>query len=610
MADVVLTTLNARYAHASFGLRYLMANLPDGLRARAVMMEFDISQRAVDVLEKILAQRPRVVGVGVYIWNARESAELVAALKRVRPDVIVVLGGPEVSYETEQQAIVRDADHVITGEADLAFGDLCAKLLAGQRPLMKVVAAELPEFEEEQATERRRGRRGKSDGATERRSDEGERDEATKGEAAAEVAGTESGGDGTARTDDAGLPVFPSVASSLRRSVALPYHLYTDTDLARRVVYVEASRGCPFKCEFCLSSLDVPVRNVAPDDFLGHMGRLLERGLRQFKFVDRTFNLNLNVSRRILEFFLERYEPGMFLHFEMIPDRLPEALRGIIARFPAGALQFEVGIQTFNPDVAQRISRRQDYMKLADNLTFLRQHTSVHVHADLIVGLPGEDADSFGRGFDQLVALRPQEIQVGLLKRLRGTPIVRHDAAFGMIYSPHPPYEVLETAAIDFATMQRLRRFARYWDLIANSGNFLGATPLIWSRAGRVGEAERAGESPSPFEAFLMLSDWLFARAGQAHGIALVRLYELLFEWLAAGASGSGEDASEAEGEGASEGAAARQAEIARVLGEDYQRGGRSDVPAFLRQWVGPADTRRVRPADVVPRRQRRHLAG
>jgi hypothetical protein len=125
------------------------------------------------------------------------------------------------------------------------------------------------------------------------------------------------------------------------------------------------------------------------------------------------------------------------------------------------------------------------------------------VHADLIVGLPGEDIDSFGRGFDRLLALRPQEIQVGILKRLRGTPIVRHDAEWQMIYSPQPPYEILQNKLIDFATMQRLRRFARFWDLLGNSGNFVETTPLLWA------------DGASPFAEFLRLSDWLGARLGR-----------------------------------------------------------------------------------------------
>ena len=289
MPEIVLTTLTARYAHAAFGLRYLMANLGE-LRPRAEILEFDINQKSTDIVEAILAEDPRIVGFGIYIWNVTPATQVIAELKRLRPRIVIVLGGPEVSFETDQQEICRLADYVITGEADLAFGELCEKLIAGARPEAKVIAAPYPDF-------------------------------------------------------------------SLLK---LPYDLYGDRDLQQRVVYLEASRGCPFSCEFCLSSLDVPVRNVPLDDFLAAMQRLLDRGLQRFKFVDRTFNLNIQTSSAILEFFLTRYQPGRFLHFEMIPDRLPEGLRELIRKFPAGALQFEVGIQSFNSEVCRRISRRQD----------------------------------------------------------------------------------------------------------------------------------------------------------------------------------------------------------------------------------------------------------
>ena len=285
--------------------------------------------------------------------------------------------------------------------------------------------------------------------------------------------------------------------------LALPYGCYTDEDVAHRVIYVEASRGCPFTCEFCLSSLDVPVRQFPLALLLAELERLLERGVRQFKFVDRTFNLNIAASKAILQFFLERWRPGMFVHFEMIPDRLPESLREVIAQFPPGALQFEVGVQTFNEAVSKNISRRQDYGRLEENFRFLRGQTGVHVHADLIVGLPGETLESFAAGFDRLVALGPQEIQVGILKRLRGTPIVRHDQPWQMVYSPHPPYEILRNNLLDFPALQRLRRFARHWDLVGNSGNFIETTPLIWSGGA------------SPFASFMKWSDWLHARSGQ-----------------------------------------------------------------------------------------------
>ena len=518
VADIVLTTLNAKYPHAAFGLRCLMANLGP-LQSRAAMLEFDINQRTTDMLESILAQNPWIVGLGVYIWNVAGATQLAAELKAVRPDVILVLGGPEISYETDRQEIARHADYIVAGEADLAFADLCEKLLSGRRPLQKLIESPLPEYAG--------GRPGQAEEALS------------------------------------------------ARPMELPYDLYTDHDLAHRVVYVEASRGCPFKCEFCLSSLDVPVRNAPLDRFLSDMQKLLGRGLRRFKFVDRTFNLNLNISKAILQFFLDRWEPGLFLHFEMIPDRLPEPLRELIARFPAGSLQFEVGIQTFNNDVSERISRRQDNARVEDNLRYLRERTGVHVHADLIVGLPGEDIASFGRGFDRLVGLGPQEIQVGMLKRLRGTPIVRHDEAWGMVYSSHAPYEVLRTSLISFEAMQKMRRFARYWDLVGNSGNFRQTLPLVF-------------EGGSPFARFMALSEAMFVRMGRNHGIALQDLSRCVFEFLA--------DDLRVDRERA-----------ALTLWEDYQRAGRSDRPDFLMPFVRNLPIPRRGGAGRGPHRQARH---
>jgi radical SAM superfamily enzyme YgiQ (UPF0313 family) len=507
--DIVLTTLNAKYIHASFGLRYLLANLGP-LQAAAGIVEFDIHQRPSDIVEALLARNPSIIGFGVYIWNTSPTAEVIAILKRVRPDVTIVLGGPEVSYETAEQEIVRLADHVITGEADLKFAEVCRDLLE-RRPvaLPKIIPAELPDFSR----------------------------------------------------------------------LVLPYDLYADDDIAHRIIYVEASRGCPFTCEFCLSSLDIPVRQVPLSALFEQLQRLLDRGVRQFKFVDRTFNLNVSASKAILEFFLERHRPGHFFHFEMVPDRLPEALREVIAKFPHGALQFEVGVQTFNEEVGALIKRRQNYQRLDENFRFLRNQTGVHIHADLIVGLPGETLESFAAGFDRLVALGPHEIQVGLLKRLRGTPIVRHDEEWRMNYNPYPPYEILRNQLIDFVTMQKLRRFARYWDLVGNSGNFIETTPLIWN-------------DRSPFESFLHFSEWLHGQGGRTDGIALVRLMELLFEFLT------------------------RELQlkpdlVAETLWRDYQRGGRHDKPVFLKNHLGdetPAmPVSKSRPE--LPKRQARHLA-
>jgi radical SAM superfamily enzyme YgiQ (UPF0313 family) len=480
MPDIVLTTLNAKYIHAAFGLRYLFANLGP-LQARAAIVEFDINQRPLEILEKLLARNPKIIGFGIYIWNAGMTTEVLAALKRVRPDIKVILGGPEISYETDQQELAALADYVIKGEADLKFAEVCQQLLSGQAPEQKLIEAEFPRFEQ----------------------------------------------------------------------LTLPYEFYTEQDIAHRVTYVEASRGCPFHCEFCLSALDIPLRQAPLPALLAHLDKLLARGARQLKFVDRTFNLNLEASKTILEFLLERYQPGHLYHFEMIPDRLPEPLRGVITRFPAGALQFEIGVQSFNPEVCERISRRQDNDKVEETFHFLHSQTGAHLHADLIVGLPGESLQSFASGFNRLVSLHPQEIQVGILKRLRGAPIARHDANWGMIYSPRPPYEILQNKLIDFSTMQRTRRFARYWDLVANSGNFLETTPLLWKTEG------------SPFTGFLRWSDWLYERVSRTDAIALPKLFELVYTYLT----------KEMKLEASS---------VEESLTRDYQRAGRKDLPAFL----------------------------
>ena len=441
MSRLVLATVNARYVHASFGLRYLRANMGE-LREETALIEFVLGARAADMVEQLMEQRPRVIGIGVYIWNVDECTRLVALLKAVSPDVVIVLGGPEVSFEVESQRICDLADYVVTGWGDLAFPALCRQILSGTPPAGKVIAGGTPALSE----------------------------------------------------------------------IELPYHEYTEEDMAKRFIYVEASRGCPFKCEFCLSSLDKTAWGFDLDAFMAELEALHERGARHFRFVDRTFNLKVEVGARILEFFLGRLDERTFLHFEVIPDHLPEKLKVLIARFPAGALQFEVGIQTWNPEVQARISRRQNNARAEENLKWLRAQSNALVHVDLIAGLPGEDIESFAAGFDRLYALRPHEIQVGILKRLRGTPISRHTEAHAMRYNPDAPYNVLQTDCISFRDMQRMSRFARFWELVGNSGRFRRSVQLLLAHA--------------PFARFMAFSDWLFARTGKTHEIALERLFE------------------------------------------------------------------------------------
>lgn len=493
--DIVLSTLNSTYQHAAFGLRYLRANLGP-LQSRAVIKEFTIHRNARDIAEEILSHNPRIVGLGVYIWNTRETLDVVRVLKKVAPEVILILGGPEVSYEAETQEICKWADYVVKGEADFLFRDLCYDLLEkGERPQNKYISGNVPEITE----------------------------------------------------------------------IVFPYDQYDEEDVKNRVIYVEASRGCPYKCEYCLSSLDKNVRNFPLEPFLLEMQKLIEKGVRQFKFIDRTFNLSPKISSEILRFFLDRVELGLFLHFEMVPDRLPLELRELIKQFPPGSLQFEIGIQTFNPEVAKNVSRRNDLVKVAENFVFLREETHVHTHADLIVGLPGETLESFAAGFDQLYRYRPHEIQVGLLKRLKGTPIIRHDQNFKMLYQEHAPFQVLQTSTMSFSEIQKMGRFAKFWDLYANSGHFTQTLPLLLE------------SGTSPFWEFMKFVDFLSEKFPTTRqGIALLALSQALYEYLNL------------------RGADVALDEVKVRLRADYGREGARTLPNFLKA--------------AAPRRQLNHL--
>jgi radical SAM superfamily enzyme YgiQ (UPF0313 family) len=506
MPAIVLTTLNARYIHSAFGLRYLLANMQE-LQPETIIREFTINDEPQEIVGRLLADNPRILGFGVYIWNVEPVSRVVRDLRRLRPDITLVLGGPEVSFEDDLPELASEADFIIAGEGDHAFRELCRHVLAGQPPSRRFIQAPVPDL----------------------------------------------------------------------ATVQLPYDFYTDDDIAHRVLYVEASRGCPFTCEFCLSALEIPVRAFPLPAFLETMQTLLNRGARQFKFVDRTFNLNLRVSRTILEFFLERLRPGMFLHFEMIPDRLPDGLREVIARFPPGVLQFEIGVQSLNPDVNQTISRPQDNERLTSNLRWLRSETGVHIHTDLIIGLPGESPASIASGFDRLRGMGPQEIQLGLLKRLRGTPITRHDDPFRMIYSPHPPYDILQTRDIPFDLMLRFKHLAEWWDRLGNSGRFVATLPWLLDNV------------PSAFAELLAFTDWLQPHVQSRHGIALPRQFELLFRYL-----------TEVRGLPAES--------VAEAVWSDYIRTGRRDRPSFLREFAlsTPQGTSVVRDA-AGPPRQGRH---
>jgi len=443
-ANILLTTLNARYMHTAFGLRYLYANMGP-LQSQTKIIEFTIQELPINIAEQLLSHQPKVIGFSVYIWNVSEVSKVVAMLKQIAPEVKIVFGGPEVSHQPDVPSIADSVDFIISGPGEQSFPELCQQIL----------------------------------------------DE-----------------------DIAQTHYIEGKALALDELV-MPYQYYNDEDIRNRLIYVEASRGCPFKCEFCLSALDKTAKPFSIEPFLDEMEVLLERGLRNFKFIDRTFNLKIATSIRILEFFLERMTDDLYLHFEVVPDHLPDKLKDMLKCFPANSLQFEIGVQTFDPDIQNLISRKQNNEKTKANLTWLRENTGAHLHTDLIFGLPSDSLNNFADSFDQLIVLKPHEIQLGILKRLRGAPLNRHNETYQLRYNPEAPYNILSTSDITFQEMQIVNRFARFWDMIGNSGRFANTLPIILKE--------------QPFQRFLQLSEQLYQRAGSSWKISLKRQFELIF---------------------------------------------------------------------------------
>jgi hypothetical protein len=447
--QLIFTTFNARYSHTALALRCLRANL-GALRDQSEIIEFDNRLSPQTAAEKLLAYEPEILLFSVYIWNLTVISETVAILRALRPELKIIIGGPEVSYEYEDLSLFRNADHLICGEGEEIIESVCADLL-----------------------------------------------------------------DGTV------LPKIIEGTAADLKAIVPPYGEYTDEDIAHRRIYVEASRGCPGNCQYCLSALESGVRTFPLEKLFPMFEKLIERGARIFKFIDRSFNANTAHAAKLLRFFIENRRTGMMLHLEWEPHRLPDELLQIISEAPDGFFQFEVGVQTFTPEVAARIDRRLETRVVEKSIRTLSALPSIHLHADLIAGLPGETMESLATGFDRLHACGPHEIQLGILKKLRGAPIAQHDTDFEMFYHTAPPYDVLQTSTMSFPELQAVRRFARFWDITVNNGRFPNSAPLIWK------------SQPSVFNAFMHWSDWLYKETHATAGFTPGRLGRLLNRFLA-----------------------------------------------------------------------------
>ncbi len=401
-ASVGLVTLNSRYMHIALALRCLRNAARAAGFANTWLAEYTIQTPTWKIAAELLARRPAVLGVSIYIWNRRQSLELIELLKKQDPALRIVIGGPEVSFETAPPSPYVDV--VIAGEGERKWVECLQLWAAGEAPAA--------------ATRAR----------------------------------------------------WATYGSDLPALTELPYRDEDLAGLAERLVYLETSRGCPFTCSFCLSALDESVRFYPDAAVQAQIERLIAAGARRIKFLDRTFNLRKPRVQRLFRWLMGF--PGVEFHFEVVGDLLDEPLLELLAAAPPGMFQFEVGVQSASPETQARVERHQHQPRLFDVIRRLIADGRVHLHVDLIWGLPGETLADIRASFEQVLALQPHELQLGFLKFLPGAPIRRLIGPHGYVYQDAPPYEVISHRDLGAAEVVALKRFEEVFDLYYNRARF------------------------------------------------------------------------------------------------------------------------------------------
>lgn len=433
----LLTTLHSKYIHASLALPCLAAVCGSDC-GEVRICEFTVHEPKEQILAALLAPQPDVIAFSVYIWNRQATLELIDALAVVRPQLRIVVGGPELSWESE--ALLKDHPGIsalIRGEGEIPFFALLAAWGRGES------GAGIPN---------------------------------------------------TLFRCDSDLIEGPCVAPADDLDT-LPSPFATGkVDLKRGLVYYESSRGCPYSCAFCMSALDPKVRSFSLARIEADLKLLLDAEVPQIKFVDRTFNYDGARSRAIWAFILRHNRKSHF-HFEIGAHLLDEESLALLATVPTETFQFEIGVQSTLPATLAAISRNADLEKLERNVRRLRSETQIHLHLDLIYGLPAESYDDFLASLDRVAALHPHALQIEPVKLLPGAPLRRDAGQLGIAFDPHPPYSVLATPLLDFNALEKLRGISRLLDLLVNSHKFSGTIAGLTARHGSLAASLEALES-------------------------------------------------------------------------------------------------------------------
>ena len=440
--NVLLTALNSKFIHTNLAVRYLKQFAQERGYCCEIA-EYTVNQHLPDILDEIYRLRPNVLFLSCYIWNIEMMLELAEEYRRICPDVIIVAGGPEVSYNSEEILKNNPAfNAVLRGEGEIAFTEYL-EFLDQKRDIGQVSSLSY--------------------------------------------------------RDETGTIITTPAAPSLDLSF-LPFPYEDLSSLSNRILYFETIRGCPFRCSYCLSSVAGKVRYLPIELATERLQRFLDARVRQVKFVDRTFNCSKEHTMAIWKYLVEHDNGVTNFHFELTAHLIDEEMITFLKTVRKGLFQFEVGVQSTNPDTIREIRRTTDTERLLEICRRLDEPKNIHLHLDLIAGLPFEDFNSFGNSFDTVMQIRPQQMQMGFLKVLKGSYMAGSAQKYGLVFSRKAPFQVIRTKWIDYDELLLLKDMESVVEDYYNSGLF--PTQINWILS----------KEPSPFRFFLEFGKWKVAQ--------------------------------------------------------------------------------------------------
>lgn len=465
MKKVILAALNAKYIHSNLALRYLSRFQNNNQKHHVETMEFTINQRLDFIAEELFRKQPDVVLFSCYIWNVEMLRQLCPILKKIMPDCVIGFGGPEVSYESETFLRENPAvDFVMRGEGELVFTKYLEHLDAGNPATL-----------------------GEIESLTYRQGDE----------------------------------IFSTPQMHPMDLALLPFPYEDDfSDVQNQIIYYESSRGCPYHCGYCLSSVENGVRFVPLDKVLPDLQKFLDKNVPQVKFIDRTFNCKKSHAMAIWKYLHEHDNGVTNFHFEITADLIDQETIDFLKTVRKGLFQFEIGVQSTNPQTIRAINRNVDFAALSEIVQQIKDGGNIHQHLDLIAGLPYEDYDSFGCSFNDVYALHPEQLQLGFLKVLKGSMLHQKQKEFEIVYHDTAPYEVLTTHELPYADTLRLKYVEEMVETYYNSGRFLNTLAYL------------VPLYESPFAFFEALSQFWVSENYHYLGLSKMGLFDVLWRFV------------------------------------------------------------------------------